>query len=342
MAYGTIKVDNVTTSSGTVVLDSLAPKANPVFTGDVTINAQGDLRLSDSDSSNYVALQAGGTIGTNYTIEFPTTVGATGKVLKSTVSGQVATLTWETDTTNVAAADLTGTTMATNVVTSSLTTVGTIATGTWSATDIAVTAGGTGSSTASGARTNLGVAIGTDVQAYDAQLADVAGLAVTDGGIIVGDGSNFVLETGSTARSSLGLAIGSDVQAYDADTAKKDTAQTWTATQSGTVTEQAYSASLSLNLNTTNNWEVAQLTGAFTLANPSAVTRGASGFIKFKQIASGSTISAGFGDQWHFPGGSSSADLTQTNNAVDVLVYTVVETSPSVIIACDLIKDIQD
>jgi hypothetical protein len=39
----------------------------------------------------------------------------------------------------------------------------------------------------------------------DAQLQDVAGLAVTDGGIIVGNGSNFVLETGSTARTSLGL-----------------------------------------------------------------------------------------------------------------------------------------
>jgi len=39
----------------------------------------------------------------------------------------------------------------------------------------------------------------------DAQLQDVAGLAVTDGGFIVGDGSNFVLETGATVRTSLGL-----------------------------------------------------------------------------------------------------------------------------------------
>ena len=39
----------------------------------------------------------------------------------------------------------------------------------------------------------------------DAQLQDVAGLAVTNGGFIVGDGSNFVLETGSTARASLEL-----------------------------------------------------------------------------------------------------------------------------------------
>ena len=97
-----------------------------------------------------------------------------------------------------------------------LTTTGTIGTGTWEATDVGVSHGGTGSSTASGARTNLGVAIGSDVQAWDAQLDDIAALAVTDGNIIVGDGTNWVAESGATARTSLGVAIGSDVQAWDA------------------------------------------------------------------------------------------------------------------------------
>ena len=57
-----------------------------------------------------------------------------------------------------------------------ITGLGTITTGVWSATDVAVAAGGTGASTAGDARTNLGLVIETDVAAYnaDALFADVS------------------------------------------------------------------------------------------------------------------------------------------------------------------------
>lgn len=71
-------------------------------------------------------------------------------------------------------------------------------------------------------RTTLGLTIGTHVQAYDAQLDDLAGLAVTDGNFIVGNGTNWVAESGSTARTSIGLGTNaaptfSDLNLDDAD-----------------------------------------------------------------------------------------------------------------------------
>jgi hypothetical protein len=71
---------------------------------------------------------------------------------------------------------LSATALGTGVVSSSLTSVGTISGGTWQGAAVAVAYGGTGATTASGARTNLGLAIGTDVQAYDADLAALAGV----------------------------------------------------------------------------------------------------------------------------------------------------------------------
>ena len=199
-----------------------------------------------------------------------------------------------------------------------ITAVGTIATGVWNGTDVAVADGGTGSGTASGARTNLGVAIGSDVQAYDAQLADVAGLAVTDGGVIVGDGSNFVLETGATTRTSLGLAIGSDVQAYNADTALTDVAAEWTKTQNFNSTELTFDATQDWDLSA-NQVCFVTLTANTTFDAPSNQKDGGFYSITLKQDGTGSRT-ASWNSVFHFAGGTAPT-LTTTASAVDIMVF---------------------
>ena len=60
---------------------------------EIRINATGALKLYDSDDSNYVALQSGGTVSSNVTWTLPTADGSSGQTLTTDGSG---TLSWAT------------------------------------------------------------------------------------------------------------------------------------------------------------------------------------------------------------------------------------------------------
>lgn len=110
---------------------------------------------------------------------------------------------------------LSSTALGAGVVSSSLTSVGTISGGTWQGAAIGTAYGGTGAATTSGARTNLGLAIGTDVQAYSDVLADFAGLTQAANKLPYFDSSTTAT---TTDLSSFGRSLIDDADASTART----------------------------------------------------------------------------------------------------------------------------
>lgn len=120
--------------------------------------------------------------------------------------------------------------------------------------------------------------------------------------------------------------IGSTVQAHDADTAKTDTAQTFTAAQRGTVTTLTDGATITPDFAASNNFEVTLAGTGRTLANPSNITAGQSGVITIKQDGTGSRTITTYGSNFKFAGGTAPTLSTGAND-VDILSYYCVSST---------------
>lgn len=110
---------------------------------------------------------------------------------------------------------LSNTTLGSGIVNSSLTSLGTVTTGTWNAGTIGISYGGTGATTAANARINLGLEIGVNIQAYDEELAAIASLTSAADKLPYFTGANTAA---LTTLTSFGRSLIDDVDASSART----------------------------------------------------------------------------------------------------------------------------
>jgi len=103
-----------------------AAKSGDTFSGNVIIGNAREIRFTElSPGSNYISFKAPDAITSDISLIWPSTAPAAGQILKANASN-ANQLEWSSDAIDVAAANLTGSTLASNVTASSLTSVGTL------------------------------------------------------------------------------------------------------------------------------------------------------------------------------------------------------------------------
>jgi len=233
-----------------------------------TVTSSGDLTL-------------GGTLSADLTSDvtgvLPVANGGTGLTAITTLLNSNITAS------DVGLGSVEDTAISTWAGTANVTTLGTVTTGTWQGTEIALSQGGTGATDASTARTNLGL--------------------------------------GAAAEKAFDTAGG--VQAYDADTTKNDVSNTWTKPQQGRTLTDDFSDLTSglLDFNAYQNFIITLDAGVNAFTNQTAtVTAGQTGVIVLIQNSSAST--ATWTSDYKNVGGTAPT-LSSGSAKVDVLPYII-------------------
>ena len=234
----------------------------------------GATNLSGLVKGNGTGAMTAAVAGTDYLTPTGSAANLTNfPTLNQNTTGNAATATLATSATSATTAgNITATSNTTLTSLSNLTTVGTISSGTWGGTAIAVANGGTGATNAADARTNLGLVIGTNVQAplvagtdYLAPTGSAAGLTNfptlnqnTTGNAANVTGVVAVANGGTGAATLTGLVKGNGTGAMTAAVAGTDYLVP-------TGSAAALTNFPTLNQNTTGN--AANVTGVVAVAN---------------------------------------------------------------------------
>ena len=90
-AVGGVQVDTTTLTAADNLDITIDPSGTGIFkiAGDTQLQAQGDLRFADADSSNYVAFQAPATVTSNVTWTLPSVDGSSGQFLSTNGSSNI-------------------------------------------------------------------------------------------------------------------------------------------------------------------------------------------------------------------------------------------------------------